>query len=171
MNKGTHSSAHDKLCVDIYNTYLAFQQADAIPLPHRKSAMGELLYAYPEAWRVVGITDAALQLVADTDFQTISSIGIVRAHVQKRADVYGKMLEQPLGFDEFMKAFLESDQCLLATKQENKTDNGLPATWHKIEPAMGMFQRRGYSAKFRPEVEGVFLCDLYTKAKKQDIAA
>ena len=159
----TDNATHDELCASIHRTYLTLQAEQAIPRPHRKAAMGEVLYSHPDAWRVVGITDAALQLIADKDFQTIHAIGIVRAHFLKRATVYGKLLENPLGFDEFMDAFLEFDRCLLATKQENATDNGLPETWHKIDPDKGMFQRRGYAATFRPEVEGAFLRDLYSK--------
>jgi len=147
----------------LYRIYLAIQSEQDVPLPDRKVILGDTLYAHPDAWGVVGITDAALQAFADSDFKTISSIGVVRAHVQKRATIYSKLLESPLGFDEFMELFLGSDHCVLATKQENATDDGLPKAYHKIDPKAGMFQRKGKTANFRSKIEGAFLRDMYSK--------
>lgn len=147
---------------EVHAVYRTLQAAEHLPDWARKTALGQLVYAIPGAWSVIGITDAALQLIADTDFQTISSIGVQRAHLTQRAKVYGQMLERPMEFDEWFQLWSDTDKCVFSTKAENKKAV-LSACWHDIDPAAGLFAATGYVAQFRPEVEGAFLRQLHAK--------
>ena len=161
LNTTDTGTDHNKIALQLHRSYLSIQAMDAVPLTKRKKALGGVLYCHPGAWSVVGVTDAALQAFADSDFKTISGIGVVRAHFQKRADVYAILLERPFGFEEFIDTFLASDTCVLATTQENATDDGLPKVFHKIDPKAGMFGSGGYSAKFREHIEGALLREIH----------
>ena len=140
---------------EIHSVYLAIQALRVVRLSTKKQMLVEVLYAHPDAWQVIGITDAALLHVRDQGFKTLT--GIVRAHQIDRADFYAEMLERPLSLKEWNELLRTKDKCVLATKAENKS--GLPDAYHPIDPSLRLFSRSGFQAKFNAP-EKAFLREL-----------
>lgn len=82
--------------------------------------LSEAAYVTPWAWRIVGITPAALGLIADNGFRATS--GVHRGHFRKRADTVREALlrPEPMALAEFQKHWLDNDRTVLMTAAENR---------------------------------------------------
>lgn len=96
----------------------------------------------PWSWRVIGITDAALEIFASNEFKRPPG-AIQRGHRADRSST-AKVLfydrDLPFALEEFFAVFLERDQTVLMTKEENKHRPGgqFPA-FSPIDPTEELF--------------------------------
>jgi hypothetical protein len=74
------------------------------------------------AWRVVGITPAALQRYKEQGFKVKSNQGIKRAHLRQRISTTEVLLasKKPLPETTFIKTLLRHDRTVLCIKGENR---------------------------------------------------
>lgn len=93
-----------------------FSNADATRM------LTSLMGARPWSWRVIGITRNALEVFAQNDFQRPAG-RIQRGHRDDRASTARALFREPhiaLPLDEFFKVFLQRDETVLMTVEENK---------------------------------------------------
>lgn len=74
------------------------------------------------SWRVVGITNAALQKFAELDFRYRPQNGLTRAHLTPRIATVRALLakQAPISAEEFITTWLANDRTILCAKGENK---------------------------------------------------
>jgi hypothetical protein len=93
-----------------------------------------LMGGKPWSWPVVGVTPAALAVLAMNDFKYVK--GINRAHIVPRIETARALFERaskPLGIDDFFVQFLANDRTVIATKAENKVKGSIPP-WIPLQP-------------------------------------
>lgn len=81
-----------------------------------------LMGSRPWSWRVIGITPAALDIFAQHSFARRAGL-IQRGHKEDRASTAQALFfdrRSPMRLNEFYDFFLERDQTVLMTKEENK---------------------------------------------------
>lgn len=148
----------DKMRRIIHHDYLKVCEMRA-PLWLKSEIMTRALTLMPDVWRVVGITEDALNLFAKHDFKRVSGMGINRSHLVRRHDTYTKLLSERVeDFDTWYKIYWDSDKTVLATKSENATDNHSRII--PIDYKRGLFQTQGYAWRHR-KVEQEFLRNLH----------
>ncbi|WP_148264765.1 hypothetical protein [Collimonas fungivorans] len=94
----------------------AFTKADATRM------LTGLMGARPWSWRVIGITPAALQVFSDHDFKRPPR-QLQRGHKQDRASTASVLYfdcTEPMPLEEFFAFFLERDETVIMTNDENK---------------------------------------------------
>jgi len=104
---------------DIYQDYLTLlgMRADntsKIKILERIVAQGT------NNWRVVGITRKALEQFADQNYKYVTRSGIQRAHIHRRHDTFGQLIDNKTNEDEFWRLIDERDITILAAKGETK---------------------------------------------------
>jgi hypothetical protein len=89
---------------------------------HCATIVTALMSNSPWAWRVVGITPAALQRYKEQGFKVKSSQGIKRAHLRPRISTTEDLLasKNPLPPTTFIKTLLRHDRTVLCIKGENR---------------------------------------------------
>ena len=129
------------------------------PISIKTSILTRLLVAQPNSWRVVGITDEALNIFMVNAFKYKPRMGINRSHIESRSDIYKIMLQTEYSScDEWWNFHLENDKTILATSSEN-----LKNTFSKIYPldeCLSLFKSNGFGWKHGKNEEN-FLRDLY----------
>jgi len=137
---------------DFYHDYLLIRKMRA-PTSKRYRMLGELFACYPDAWRVVGITEDALKIFAAHNFKRVSRMGINRSHLVDRVKTYTTMLEGPLmECNEWWQFYLDNDKTILATSSENMS-NGFSKVYD-VDPALGLFKSHGFAWRHKdPEIE------------------
>jgi len=121
-----------------------------------------------ESWRVVGITQAALDAFKAVDFERIPNrkdpITVERAHIHQRAAWISEMFEREWdNADEWWQFIWERDTCVLATHTENRASDqaGAPLEIaYQIPQGMGYFQSNFIGCKYRKKVERALLENL-----------
>jgi hypothetical protein len=81
-----------------------------------------LMGSRPWSWRVIGITRNALEVFARNDFQRPAG-KIQRGHRDDRASTARALFREPdaaLSLEEFFNVFLQRDETVLMTVEENK---------------------------------------------------
>ena len=136
---------------DFYHDYLLVRQM-RVPVNKRYRILSELLGSYENAWRVVGITENALNVFKEYSFRRESGMGINRSHIIDRKTTYTYMLEGPLmECDEWWDYYLENDKTVLATSKENMS-NGFSKVYD-IDPDLGLFKPQGFAWRHKdPEI-------------------
>lgn len=137
---------------DFYHDFLLIRKMRA-PTSKRYRMLGELFAVNPNAWRVVGITENALQVFAEHGFKRASRMGINRSHMVDRIKTYTTMLEGPLmECDEWWQFYVDTDKTILATSTENM-GKGEWSKIYDIDPALGLFKSQGFAWKHKdPEI-------------------
>ena len=76
------------------------------------------------SWRVVGVTPAALDALAEVNFYNRKELGLVRAHLVKRIDFVSHLmhLPQPANYEDFVSYWIANDQTVIALRSENGKD-------------------------------------------------
>jgi len=121
------------------------------------------------AWRVIGITKAALDAFENVNFDK-PSVKIQRAHLKDRKTVVCELLQKrKLNFEEFKKKVIgKDDHCILGLSSENKSikNNQDTIIYFKknvgdfdIEDNDPLFQTKGYCWRYKDK-EKEFLKDL-----------
>lgn len=92
-----------------------------LPIKKKVKILGELMTnAYDDHWRVVGVTQEALNVFKQHEFKKVSRMGINRGHICDRNDTLTFMLENP--FDnvwDWWNYFYSRDRTILMTSTEN----------------------------------------------------
>jgi len=120
---------------------------------------------FNNSWRVVGITQAALDSFASVNFERIprrkDPITVERAHIHQRSEWLSEMFESEWNnADEWWQFIWERDTCVLATKNENHASDQLGGTLdiaYEIPQGMGYFQSNFIGCKYRKGMERVLI--------------
>ena len=129
---------------------------------------------YTDSWRVIGITQAALDSFASVDFARIpnrkDALTVERAHMHQRNAWLSEMFEREWSCANEWWAFIyERDVCILATNSENRASDRFGAILeiaHEIPQGMGYFTSTFIGCKYRKGVERKLLEDFYKFKKK-----
>lgn len=143
-----------KMYLELHNapvTYAGYHWA-------RQAAMEDIA-AHPGSWRVIGISEAALRLVAKNG----SSDGLRRAHWHDRGSRYRRLFgvdSKEMTREELMEYFYDHDTTVVVPKLENnlKTHH---STWGRIIPVPegGYFGIGGKKAAVRKRFEMPWVID------------
>lgn len=143
---------------------------------HLVRAFGSIFGAYADnAWRVVGITEDALEAFALIDFKRIPNkkdpIAVERAHIHKRALWVEELFKTEWNSaNEWWDFIYKNDRTVLATTKENyESDNmGIPLKIAYEIPDNGQYFVSQYiGCKYRTKVERVLLEDFYHNSVAQ----
>jgi hypothetical protein len=136
---------------DFYHDFLLIRQL-RVPMSKRYRILGEMFAAHEDHWQVIGITENALKVFAEHNFQRVSRMGINRSHLVDRVKTYTTMLEGPLmEIDKWWDFYRKNDVTVLATSSENMS-NGFSKVYD-IDPAIGLFKSHGFAWQHKdPEI-------------------
>lgn len=153
-----------------FNIFKAFQPAYKSADAKRRnylirsfsSAQGAF---FDNSWRVVGITQNALEAFKAVDFKRIPKrkdpIPVERAHIHQRHTWISEMFETEWNDPEkWWQWVWERDACVLSTAAENiaSDQQGIPLIIaHEIPQDMGYFQTNYIGCKYRKNVERALL--------------
>lgn len=115
-------------------------------------------------WRVVGITEGALQKFIDQKFTYRTGSGIQRAHVFDRHETYGSLIDNPVDEEYFWRFIADRDRTILAIKGEyNKVslDNMIRL------PDPGLLPEKGEIVLFEAKAIGYKFGAVEAKALRQ----
>lgn len=152
---------NDELSKFVHKMYLELRNAPVAYAGYhwaRQAAM-ENIAAHPGSWRVIGISEAALRLVAKNG----SSDGLRRAHWHDRGGRYRRLFgvdSKEMTREELMEYFYDHDTTILVPQLENnlKTHH---STWGRIIPVPegGYFGIGGKKAAVRKRLEMPWVID------------
>lgn len=138
---------------DFYHDFLLIREMRA-PTSKRYRMLGELFAVNPNAWRVIGITEAAVKVFANHNFKRVSRMGINRSHLVDRIKTYTTMLEGPLmECDEWWNFYVDTDKTILSTSTENMSKGELSRVY-SVDSQLGLFQSQGFAWRHKdPEIK------------------
>ncbi len=119
--------------------------------------------SFPNAWRVVGISEGALQAFAESNFLSHSHQGIQRCHLGNRqarniAWLLNPILDPTIWYHDW----LANDKTVLALSGENKAiDTGSPVQihWFDNQESLGdLFISSGYKWRHKAEEQQCLEC-------------
>ena len=89
---------------------------------HCTRVLTSIMSGKPFAWRVIGITEAALQKFHNLNYRYQSGSGITRAHLRERIVTVRELLSrrEPMSANEFIEYWLANDSTVLCAVGENK---------------------------------------------------
>jgi hypothetical protein len=121
-----------------------------------RSVITELLYSDPSAWKVTGITYAALSEYASANFRYVP--GVQRAHLTDRKETVDFIFsgETPLQFEDLFSYWRQNDRCVLSTKHENMAGK-LENVVRFSDDESNYFLRKGIGFEYSKDREGLFL--------------
>lgn len=145
---------------DLHSAYLAIVEMN-LPTRRKCRLLTELMAAYKGAWRIVGITSAALDVFASHGFRRVSKMGINRAHLVDRSQSYTEMLTNPIcDINEWWEFYYNNDRTVLSTSSENmKSFDVAQVIWFNAE---GLFRSQGFAWR-HTKGEITFLEKLYAQ--------
>lgn len=125
----------------LYQGYVALYNLD-LPMRIKHRMFGELCSGLnPDHWRVVGMTELALQEFIANNFDRPKTV--CRAHKVSRLETSKEMFEGPLmSFDEWWELYYERDKTVLATKSENMQK---ATEVQAYDVPAGLFVSKGYA--------------------------
>ena len=84
--------------------------------------LSAIMAAKSFSYRVIGITESALEKFKELDFDRTKNHGIVRGHIIPIVETVKILLDrnQPFEPEEFMKFWIERDKTVFCLKSENK---------------------------------------------------
>jgi hypothetical protein len=158
--------AHDP---EFYETYIFICQR-SFSFQKKCSMFTALMAGEPWAWPVVGITVAALEVLAKNDYKYTKGI-VCRAHIVDRiatARAIFENREKPMQQTELLELLSKSDKTVISTRSENKTNGKLPE-FIPIDMKRGLFQSRLIAWKHGP-AECDYLRGLHEDFKNGKVA-
>jgi hypothetical protein len=166
----TQSPAEEAACS--YELYVALHRAhrqypQIFTMGRCTAVLTAMMGGRSWSWRVVGITQAALQLFRDAGYKKVTRDGITRAHIQSRIKTTSELLqpEEPYSADEFARIWIENDKTVLCVRGENK--NTLPEYISFADAEHGLFQSNQVAWR-HGKMEREYLMSL---ARKQGVIA
>ena len=122
----------------------------------RKILSNILEDAYSDHWRVIGITQEALNVFETHGFKKVSRMGINRGHIYDRKDTLTSLIQIPFqDVEEWWNFFYDRDKTILMTSTENMTNKHSQV--HAVPE--GLFHTAGFAWKHGKE-EVQFLTEL-----------
>jgi hypothetical protein len=122
----------------------------------------QLFSANKNSWRVVGITQKALEAFKKNNFEYVK--GINRSHISDRSPNYKRMMKRKFKDEnEFWKYYFKNDKTVFATSSENNRKKY--SAQYKINDKLGLFTTRGYTWR-QGKNEQVFLENLHKKRRQ-----
>ena len=124
------------------------------------------------SWKVIGITEAALVKLAETDFKLMPGHGITRAHLVPRIDTVRKLLHPELPFapERFIEFWVSNDSTVMCARGENKYS--VPPHLLIVNDQGELFSCKGKLAGWHHKrAERKYLKDLYDGFKSGDITS
>jgi len=103
-----------------YETY-AFIFDQPFSLQKKNVLFTALMGGEPWSWRVIGITEAALEELAKNEFRHKNGL-LCRAHLVERIETAKQFFSRKLSKKEFFLRFFEVNDTVIALKSENKRD-------------------------------------------------
>jgi hypothetical protein len=133
-------------------------------LTKKRSLVTAVLSYETWSWRVVGITEEAIKVIARNNFKKPSK-ALARDHSPPRVETYNKVFEAKMNFDDWWQWIWENDKTTLMTNKEHQAIKTQPTSYvYKINPSDNYFIDAGlvgwYQTKSR---EGAFIKDLCEK--------
>lgn len=126
-------------------------------LSKKRSLITAVLSYETWSWRVVGITEEAIKVIARNNFKKPSK-ALARDHSVPRVETYNRVFEAKMNFDDWWRWIWEHDKTTLMTNKEhqsiktkppsliypiNPSDNyfigGLLIGWHQTKSREGAF--------------------------------
>lgn len=147
---------------DLHHDYLLICEMRS-DVKKRCRMLTELMSQYEWAWRVVGITEAALQRFEEYQFKKQSRMGINRSHITPRIQTYTRWINHPiLDVEDWWQDYIASDITVLSTSTENM--KGVIPEYYTVPE--GLFQTYGYAWRHQqPEID--WLSTLYADPTRQ----
>lgn len=90
---------------------------------HCTRILTSIMSAKPFAWRVVGVTEAALKKFHELNYRYQSGHRLTRAHLRPRIETVRELLNrsEPMSESEFIEYWFAHDRTVLCAVGENKT--------------------------------------------------
>lgn len=126
----------------IYDTY-AFFFTLPFSVQRKNVLFSALMAGEPYSWKVIGISRAALELLANGDFRYKSS-AICRAHIVDRIETATALFSNrsnPLSKAEFFELMRRNGSTIITTKSENKV-GARPPSFIPIDTTLGLFRNK-----------------------------
>lgn len=125
----------------LFNDYLLIKKMQA-PLKIKRRMLGELFSQWPGAWKVVGVTEKALQRFNEHSFERKSRMGINRSHLVERNKTFDEMLAREMEPSSWWEFYVERDRTVLATSSENMSKRSIDFIPIHED---GLFLSKGYA--------------------------
>ena len=131
---------------DLHHDFLLIFKMKA-PIKRKARLLTELLAQYDNVWRVVGITENALQTFIENDFNKIKRMGINRSHKKDRSRIYTHMFENvDANKTSWWQFFLDNDETVLATSSENMSFESLNIIY--FDNTDSLFKNTGFNWRY-----------------------
>jgi hypothetical protein len=142
----------------IYEFYKLIYGSD-FALTKKRSLMTSVMAYEKWSWRVVGITEDAVRIIAANGFRRPSK-QLARDHTKPRAETYSKIFNgNVMEFDEWWEWVWEHDKTILMTNNEHHSR--IVSKIYDIDWKMGFFQSAGLVGWYQTkEREGAFIKQL-----------
>jgi hypothetical protein len=129
----------------IFNAFNIIRDIPGLPMKNRIRAFEEIKGMIP-GWKVVGITNGALEIFKKLDYNRPpgrGELGVNRSHKYSRTETYRLMFEQgEWEFEEFWNFIESRDTTVLATVNENYS-KGKEVSDHDVPD--GLFEAYGFA--------------------------
>jgi hypothetical protein len=144
----------------IYNDFLLIKKMKS-DFKIKKNILTHLLSSHSNPWRVVGITEDALKQFKNYDFKKTSRMGIERAHLTDRSELYANLLNSTfVSIEDWWSFYYENDKTVLTTSTENRKKNH--SIYFEIDEKYNLFKSAQIGWCHNKE-EVNFLRNLYEK--------
>ena len=120
-----------------------------------------LMAGEPWGWRVVGISEAALEELAKHEFKYVKGL-FCRSHFTARIETSREVFERRISKDQFFERFLKTDVTAITLKSEN-TKNG-PEKFLPIDSERKLFPSQQVGWRHGPE-ERAYLKEMHAAYK------
>ena len=156
---------------EIFDIFKSLAKAKHCNKQYLVRAFGSIFGAYSDnGWRVIGITQDALEAFALINFERVPGkkdpVAVERAHINKRADWVEELFRTEWNSaKEWWDFIYENDRTVLATARENyESDNmDMPLKIAYEIPDTGEYFTSQYiGCKYRKKVEKVLLENFYS---------
>ena len=139
----------------IFSGFLALQKMKGVPVNVKHRMLGNLISMSKDTWKVVGITQAALEKFVENDFERPK--GVNRSHIHQRSETSKYLFSQTdWNRDSWWDYYTKRDITILATSSENMDKKH---DISKFDVPIGLFKARGFAFTVKA-AEKEFLRDI-----------
>jgi len=140
---------------NLHHDYLLITQMK-IPIKRKVRLLTELFGETENPWRVVGITESALKVFIQNNFNRVPRMGINRAHIINRVKTHTYLIENVYNdADAWWNYYYENDKTILSTSSENMSNTF--SRIYDIDEKENYFKSVGFSWSYRKSKEKPFL--------------
>ena len=125
----------------IFRGFLALQKMKGVPVNVKHRMLTNLMSMNKDSWKVVGITQAALEKFVENDFKRPK--GVNRSHIHQRSETSKYLFSQTdWDIDSWWDYYTKRDITILATSSENMDKK---QDISKFDVPNGLFKTRGFA--------------------------